>query len=270
MAIVISKINASLIKSISSSDQIDNSRVVINDNFKHLKETLVSIWDVLDTVVDYSQISNQNNSLGSINLHSDVDIATTPPAIGEFLKWDGSKFIPGTPTISLPSVPTNVYDLTDVVDYSGSIADREVLVWNTGNSRFENGKLAFNDLSDVSASGSGAAMIVRTGSAWNILSLAGTGFVHSNAGVISLKEQDIGDLGDVVDAGSPTTGKNYNLKRTSGTEYTVTEVEAGIRKKVDSGDTLVVNDTYQYIVYGEMIVDGQVDLTNGGQLVVLQ
>jgi len=269
MAITITKIDASLIKLISSSDQVDSSRVTINDNFKHLKATMQSVWDILDTVVDYSQISQQSNSLGSITLHSDVDTATSPAAVGEFLKWDGTKWVPGAPTINLPTVPTEVHDLDDVEDYQGGITDRDLLIWDNPNSRFEAGKLVLNDMSDVSASGSGSGMLVRSGSAWSVLGLGGTGFVHSNAGTITLKQQVIDDLGDVVDAGSPTTGKNYLLKRTSGSGYTVTEIEAGIRKKVDTGDTLVVNEYYQYIVYGEMIVDGTVDLTNGGQLVVL-
>ena len=270
MAITITKIDSSLIKLISSSDQVDNSRVTINDNFRHLKATIKSVWDILDTVVDYSQISQQNNSLGSITLHSDVDTASSPPAIGQFMKWDGSKWVPGSPTINLPTVPSYVSDLDDVENYKSGIADRDMLIWSNSNSRFEAGKLSLNDMSDVSAPGSGSGMLIRSGYSWTILGLGGTGFVHSDSGTVTLKQQDIGDLGDVVDASNPVTNKNHVLKRTSGSEYTITEVEYGIRKKVDAGDTLIVNEYYQYIVYGEMIVDGTVDLTNGGQLVVLQ
>lgn len=48
---------------------------------------------------------------GSINTHSDVDILTSPPAIGEVLIWDGTNFVPGL----LPSSVTSVNGESGVV-----------------------------------------------------------------------------------------------------------------------------------------------------------
>lgn len=59
---------------------------------------------------------------GSIDTHSDVDITTIAPAIGQTLEWDGSKFIPGTLSSPVTSVNSQVgvviLDADDINDTS--------------------------------------------------------------------------------------------------------------------------------------------------------
>ena len=59
--------------------------------------------DMIDSIeADYDAITSSFVSAdGSINTHSDVDIVTSTPSIGEGLLWDGSKFVPGSISVSL-------------------------------------------------------------------------------------------------------------------------------------------------------------------------
>lgn len=64
---------------------------------------------------------------------TDVDTSTTAPTNGQVLEWNGSNWVPATPSVGA----TAINDLTDVDTSTVAPSDGQVLSWDNANSQWE-------------------------------------------------------------------------------------------------------------------------------------
>ena len=77
------------------------------------------------------------NALGSIDKHSDVDTTTTAPQQNDFLKYDGTNWVPDT----VPAASVAALDDIGDVTITSATNDYEVVRYDSGNSRWINAQL---------------------------------------------------------------------------------------------------------------------------------
>ena len=83
---------------------------------------VLALTDLTDYATDFST----QLGLNSIDALSDVDTTTTPPVLDQFLKWDGSNFIPA-------GIPGGVSSFDQLDDTPGTkVANNYLIVDGTG------------------------------------------------------------------------------------------------------------------------------------------
>lgn len=147
--------------------------------------------------LDNGTVINIANS-GSITIDGLSDVNITSIQDGDILRYDNgtAAFI----NSALPTAPSVLDDLSDVnlpstntgalLQYtgtewthaanSGSILDRDVLMWDNGSSVWSNNLLVLDDLSDVDTTGvAKGSLMVYDGSSWIMVGAGGNGQILS-------------------------------------------------------------------------------------------
>jgi hypothetical protein len=147
-----------------------------------------------------STVTNGVYTTSSINALTDVDTVSASPTSGQFLKWNGTNWVPD-------SVPT-INALDDIGDVSASApVDNSPLTWSTSASAWvANGNSVkldnANGSADVSPSGFSSFLI------------AGDGIVDIAGGYVYISATDIGSVDitpDYIVSSTPDNGPFYRL-----------------------------------------------------------
>jgi hypothetical protein len=263
------KISDTNIQDISSTQSNSSSRITTNDNFKKIKKTISSVWSIIDNIYDYN-----NDSLGSIRLHSDV--SDVSPLAGQVLMFDGIRYVPtNISSVGSGDGANYLWQLLDIEDFTYPLDDNSVLVYDILLNKFKPQENKFINLKDiVYQTGIPQIFYKNDDDEITFINIGGAGsFIKSNnSGGISFGSVNLEDIGDISLPDSPSILDEYVLGYNTNGSYSIVPIKSGksgIRNYIPDGISINVVSGFQYIVYESFDIDGgELDI-DGGELIIL-
>jgi len=261
----------SKLKDVVSQNSQSSGRVIINENFHLLSGTVSSAWDILNAI--YDPVAEKILTLA---LMKDVKVTgIDTPNVGDALVWKGGYW--GPAPFGGSSGPIGAQFLTqllDVVPYDYPITNKSILQYDIFQNKFAPVLLDIFALGNSNlVPGSGSPAILTKNAADQLAAVAaGTAntFLRSDGVNIGFSFINIANINDVVVPPAPAIGQQYIFQYAPGNVYELSPVpslNSGTQFIIHDGQTIQVDDDYQYIVHQHLYLDGEIEID--GELVIL-
>lgn len=252
------------IKDVTSLNSQSSGRVIVNENFKQFLLSLQGVWEVLDAIYD-----TNTGQLGPLDLHSDVKTAgPDAPQPGETVVYDGQFFKSGNPGAS--GSATFLSQLQDV-DITYPLPDKSIIQYDLTENKFKAVNLDIFTLSGGTITSSTRNEVIVKDSTDKLVGKpagADNTFLTSFNGDVSFSQLTLDKISDLEVPATPANTL-YALDY-DGTKFVMKPVSAqsGNKYILRTGDEIVVEEGYQYLVHQHLFLEGG-EIEVNGELVIL-